>query len=221
MLARFQREARLLHDELDHPNIVEVVHRDASSEDPYFVMPKADGLVAEEIAAGRWQQEPWVIDCFHQILEGMAYAHDKGVIHRDVKPANALRYGSKIKISDFGLGKALVAGTAGLTRTNVWSGTEPYMAPEQFKDMQNTGTEADVFSLGKLLVEMLTGDVPEVGKPDISELPERFQYFVDRCCAQKPENRFANAREALEAFERIIEDPLYAELTCRRPHAPG
>ncbi len=86
------------------------------------------------------------------------------------------------------------------------------MAPEQFTDMKEVGPEADVFSLGKLLIVMLTGEVPEIGVPDVSDLPERFRYFISRCCEKKPENRFGNGGEALEAFDRIINDPAFAEL---------
>jgi eukaryotic-like serine/threonine-protein kinase len=211
-LARFQREARLLDDVLDHPNIVPVITRNVTPPMPWFVMPKADGNLAEVIFGEDRPDEDWIIDAFRQILAGMAYAHDKDVIHRDLKPENALIYGEVVRISDFGLGKHLVHGTEGLTKTNQWSGTEPYMAPEQFNAMKETGPEADVFALGKLLMVMLTGEVPEVGaRPDVSELPERFRYFVQRCCASQPANRFEDAREALEAFDRITGDPAPTE----------
>lgn len=205
VIARFQREARLMDDVLTHPNIVQIVDRNLSAADPYFVMDKADRSLRDELIAGRWEDEEWVISTFQQLAEAMAYAHERGVIHRDLKPENALIYGDVLKVSDFGLGKHLVAdGTVGLTRTNQWSGTEPYMAPEQFTAMKETGPEADVFALGKILYELLTGEIPVVGQPDVSELPEKFKYFVSRCCHLKPENRYANAREALEAFERIL-----------------
>ena len=211
-MARFQREARLLDDVLDHPNIVTVITRNVSLPMPWFVMPKADRNLAKIIFGDDPPDEEWIIDAFRQILAGMAYAHDKGVIHRDLKPENALIYGEVVRISDFGLGKHLVVGTAGLTKTNEGIGTFEYMAPEQFIAMKDTGPEADVFALGKLLMAMLTGEVPEVGaRPDVSDLPERFRYFVQRCCASQPANRFEDAREAMEAFDRITGDPAPTE----------
>lgn len=203
VVARFQREARLMDDVLSHPNIVGVIARNLSAAIPWFAMKKADTNLGDEIEAGKWQDESWAIEKYRQILEGMAYAHDKGVIHRDLKPENALLFGDVVQISDFGLGKHLVGGTVGLTKTATWSGTEPYMAPEQFTAMKDTGPEADVFSLGKLAIVALTGVVPVVGQPDVSVLPEKYRYFVQRCCSTRLENRFANAREALEAFDRI------------------
>jgi serine/threonine protein kinase len=205
VFARFQREARLMDDVLAHPNIVAIIHRNLSGADPYFVMEIADTNLRAMIREGAWKDEDWVIDVFRQMLGAMAYAHDKGVIHRDLKPENALIYDGVVKVSDFGLGKHLVDdGTVGLTRTNQWSGTEPYMAPEQFTAMKETGPEADVFALGKIMSELLTGEIPMVGLPDVSPLPERFKYFVSRCCAMKAENRYADGREALDAFNRIL-----------------
>jgi serine/threonine protein kinase len=207
---RFEREARLLDDTLDHDNIVSVVIRNLSGDQPYFVMPLADGNLADLLPEKAGDEE-WVCGVFRQVLEGMAYAHGKGVIHRDLKPENALRFGEQIGLSDFGLGKNLMGGTVGLTKTAVWSGTEAYMSPEQFSAMKETGPETDVFALGKLLITLLTGDHPDVGAPDVSELPERFRYFVSRCCEKKPDNRFADARAALEAFEGATTEPEFKQ----------
>lgn len=210
--SRFQREGRLLGDVLSHPNIVSIVMRATTADRPYIVMPKADANLSERIEAGDAEAEDWLVLIFRQILEAIAYAHDRNVIHRDLKPRNVLLHGDVVKVTDFGTGKQLDEGTSGLTKTNAWFGTEPYMAPEQFKGMKDIGPEADVFALGKVLVHMLTGDVPDVGIPDVSFLPSRFQYFVQRCCASKPENRYSTAREALEAFDRIVSEPIVAEL---------
>jgi serine/threonine protein kinase len=208
---RFEREARLLDDKLDHPNIINVIMRNLSGEDPYFVMPKADANLASEIAANAGDEE-WVVDTFRSVLDGMAYAHSQGVIHRDLKPDNILLLDGVVKLTDFGLGKNLVGGTVGLTKTFFGAGTEPYMAPEQFHDLKASAKPADVFALGKLLMEMLSGERPDVGvPPDTSEIPERFRYFISRCCDQKPDNRFSDAQEALDVFLRMVEDTGYAE----------
>lgn len=216
VVARFQREARLMDDVLDHENIVSVIDRRVTGDDPYFVMERADENLIVGLAGGKGSDESWVISIFRQMLRGMAYAHERSVIHRDLKPENALIFGGTVKIADFGLGKHLVDdGTRGLTRTAQWSGTEPYMAPEQFTAMKDTGPEADVFSLGKILAAMLVGGPPQVGQPDLVAMPERFRYFVSRCCAQKPENRYVDAREALAAFERILSPETTQSVTDR------
>lgn len=213
---RFEREARLLDDTLDHENIVSVEFRKLSGDEPYFVMPLADGNVMDELVT-RAGDEEWVCHVFRQILEGMAYAHGKGVIHRDLKPQNVLVFGETIRLTDLGLGKNLEGGTVGLTRTETWSGTQAYMALEQFSEMKDTGPASDVFSLGKLLMAMLIGKHPDPGLPDVSELPERFRYFVTRCCEKNPDNRFPDARAALEAFLEAFDnadssEPVFREL---------
>jgi serine/threonine protein kinase len=207
---RFEREARLLDDVLEHENIVDVLHRNLSGDQPFFIMPLADCNVWSEIE-DRAGDEDWACWVFRQILEGLAYAHGKGVIHRDIKPENALVLGELIAMSDLGLGKNLSGGTAGLTKTMSGAGTEAYMAPEQFTEMKDTGPTADVFALGKLLMAFLDGEHPVVGIPDVSDLPERFRYFVSRCCEQKPENRFSDAQEALDVFLRVVEDTGFAQ----------
>ena len=211
VVGRFRREARLQDEVLNHPNIVEVISRNVGGDDPYFVMPLADGNLGSEIDDGRWEDEEWVVEIFLQILEAMAYAHDQGVIHRDLKPLNVLLYDGVAKIGDFGLGKALSGGTEGLTKTSSWSGTEPFMAPEQFTSMKDAEPTADVFSLGKLLMRLVTGEVPTVGVPSVGAIPKRYRYFVERCCAERPENRYASARQVLDAFLRAVQDPVFAE----------
>jgi serine/threonine protein kinase len=208
---RFEREARLLDEVLDHENIVSIVHRNLTGDEPFFVMPLADGNVWDEIE-GHKDDEEWACAVFQQMLDGMVYAHGKGVIHRDLKPENGLVYGDEVQLSDLGLGKNLEGGTAGLTKTMSGVGTEAYMAPEQFTEMKDTLPAADVFALGKLLMALLTGEHPIVGAPDVSGLPEKYRYFVSRCCEAKPENRYADAKVAHEAFARIHRDPEEADL---------
>ena len=203
---RFEREARLLDEVLDHENIVPVLHRNLTGDEPLFIMPRADGNVWDEIEE-RAGDEEWACGVFRQMLDGMVYAHGKGVIHRDLKPENGLVFGDQVRLSDLGLGKNLEGGTVGLTRTMSGVGTEAYMAPEQFTEMKDTLPAADVFALGKLLIALLTGKHPVVGTPDVSDLPEKYRYFVSRCCEAKPANRYANARSAQESFARIDRSP--------------
>ncbi|HEU4393830.1 MAG TPA: serine/threonine-protein kinase [Solirubrobacterales bacterium] len=209
---RFEREARLLDDTLDHDNIVPVLYRNLGGKNPFFIMPLADENVWSRAVEKDAGNEAWVCGVFRQVLDAMAYTHGKGVIHRDLKPENILLYGDHVRVSDLGFGKNLTGETTRLTRSAYWLGTDAYVAPECRPGMEGMGPPADVFSLGKLLMALLTGQHPEEGVPDVTDLPERFRYFVFRCCEKKPENRFAEAKTALEAFERVDGRPVFREL---------
>jgi eukaryotic-like serine/threonine-protein kinase len=208
--SRFVREVRLLDDELDHPNIIRIVGRNLSADPPWFVMPFAESNLEQEIEEdGRAGDKAWVVDTFTKILSGVAHAHDREVpiLHRDLKPKNILICKGEPRISDFGLGKRLDTQDTGLTRTAMWMGTEPYMAPEQFSDAKRVGTEADVYALGKILCQMLTGQVPEVLFVDLEPLPPEFRFFVEKCCRRAPAERYKTAAEAAAAFAVFSIEP--------------
>lgn len=199
-VARFKREVRLLDEELDHPNVMPVLGRKLSADPPWFVMPYAETNLCDELALGRGADRDWVVRMFIQVLEGMAHAHDRGVVHRDLKPKNVLFCEGVLKISDFGLGKRLDPEATNLTKSSMWMGTEPYMAPEQFSDAKRVGPSADVYALGKVLWEMLTGREPDVLYVDLAAVPREFRFFVEKCTRRDPEERFADAAEALASF---------------------
>jgi hypothetical protein len=203
-LARFKREVRIL-DEMTHPNILPVVGRNLSADPPWFVMPRAETSLAAEIAAGQHGDREWVVKRFTGVLSGMAYAHSqRRVLHRDLKPENVLIVGGIPKVSDFGLGKRLDPNTADLTSANIGMGTLAYMAPEQFTDAAHVGPAADVYSLGKMLGEMLTGRRPLVGRARLADFPEEFQSFIDHCTQDEAADRYANADDALAAFQLLV-----------------
>lgn len=200
--ARFIREVRLLDEDLEHENIIEVLGRNLSASPPWFVMPLAESNLEEAIEQGSSADRDWVIAIFAQILEGMAHAHEGEVpiLHRDLKPKNILLCAGVPKISDFGLGKRMDPDSTGLTRTAMLMGTEPYMAPELFQDAKRVGPEADVYALGKILCQMLTGAEPEILYVDLEEIPKEFRFFVEKCCRRDPGARYRNAAEAAAAF---------------------
>jgi serine/threonine protein kinase len=204
-LGRFRREVRILA-EMDHPNILPVLGRNLSDNPPWFVMPEAESSLADEIQAGRQADEGWLIKTFAAVLKGMAYAHSQRRIHRDLKPENVLIVGGVPMISDFGLGKRLDANTISLTQTHAGMGTFPYMAPEQFRDAAHVGLSADVYALGKMLVELLTGVTPSVGRPRVDNLPEQYRSFVEKCTEEEPGDRYANSADALAAFQLLVSD---------------
>lgn len=200
--SRFIREVRLLDDDLHHKNIIDVIGRNLSASPPWFVMPRADSSLEQALEADDQGGREWVIEIFAQILGGMAHAHDREVpiLHRDLKPKNILLCDGVPKVSDFGLGKRMDPDSTGLTRTEMWMGTEPYMAPEQFQDAKRVGPEADVYALGKILCQMLTGEEPEVLYVDLDEVPKEFRFFIEKCCRRDPTSRYRNATEAAAAF---------------------
>lgn len=214
--SRFVREVRLLDQDLNHENIITVEGRNLSASPPWFAMPLAEANLEQEIEQGRGDEREWVISRFSAILNGVAHAHDREVpiIHRDLKPKNILICDEVPKLSDFGLGKRMDSTGSNLTRTATWMGTEPYMAPEQFQDAKRVGTETDVYALGKILCQMLTGQEPEVLYVDLDALPQEFRFFVEKCCRRDPAERYKNAADAAAAFAifSTAADTLYPPL---------
>jgi hypothetical protein len=205
-LARFQREVRLQQEELDHPHVLPIVGRNLSANPPYFVMPQASHSLRVELVDGLAEDEDTALEYFEQILTGMAHAHEREVLHRDLKPENVLFVDGVPRVADFGLGKRLSPDATNLTRTEVWFGTEAYMAPEQRSATKHVTASADVYSLGKMLGELLTGAVPQPFVFSVDAMPMRFRYFLNRCCDQDPGGRYQNAGEMLAAF-RVLTAP--------------
>lgn len=159
---RFNREARALA-QLNHPGIV-AVHDFGQAEDfYYFIMEFVDGVnLRQALRTGPLPSEE-ALKLVPQICEALEYAHQEGVVHRDIKPENILldRRG-RVKIADFGLAKLLDNPAAGghLTGTHQVMGTPHYMAPEQMEKPQTVDHRADIYSLGVVFYEMLTGELP-------------------------------------------------------------
>lgn len=202
-VARFKREVRYL-DEMQHPHVVPVLGRNLSDDPPWFVMPRAESNLREQIT-DRHGDTAWIAETFTAVLEGVAYAHsERQVVHRDLKPENVLIVGGSPMVSDFGLGKRLDAETVQLTSTNIGMGTWVYMAPEQCVDAARVGTAADVYALGKILGEMLTGNYPVPGRPRLEDFPVEFRGFIDRCTRDDPSDRYASGADALAAFQLLV-----------------
>jgi eukaryotic-like serine/threonine-protein kinase len=201
-VARFKKEVRLL-DEMEHENILSVEGRNLSDSPPWFVMPFAESNLDKEIDEHAGDRE-WVVERFSDILAGMEYAHNREVIHRDLKPENILIVDGVVKVADFGLGKRLDSETTHLTQTNIGMGPLAYMAPEQLQDSASVGAPADIYSLGKILGEMLTGTMPQMGRPRLDDYPAEYQGFIGRCTQDEPSARYANAEDARAAFQLLV-----------------
>lgn len=212
-VARFEKEAAALAT-LRHPNIVSIVDRGKAAETYYLVMEFVDGPSLRERM--RDPDFDWLTALKTLALVGRAidYAHGRGVIHRDLKPENILfddQAGSIPKVTDFGL--AGIDEKAGLepknlTQTNVAMGTASYMAPEQRVDAKTAGPRADLYALGVMLYELLTGelplghfDPPSVKKPGTDK---RLDAIVARCLKPAPEDRYPTVAAFLAELELLL-----------------
>jgi eukaryotic-like serine/threonine-protein kinase len=205
-LHRFKREVRLL-GELDHPHVITVVARNLSDSPPWFVMPRAPGSLKDELRNGRSGDVGWVTVEFRKVIQAISYAHGKGILHRDLKPQNVLFVDGQPRVSDFGLGKELGSASTEVTQSHQAMGTLPYMAPEQFDDMKRVDKQADVYALGKILCEMLDGSIPPAMRLNLTDIPPEFHYFINRCCADDPDDRYPDGSEALAAFDVLTASP--------------
>ena len=199
---RFEREVRL-QAKLDHPNIVPIVAMNLDDDPPWFVMPVAQENLREHLARlGPGEDRLWV---FEHVAAGLAHAHENGILHRDVKPENVLLFENEpdpilyAALADFGLGKFRDRDTSPLTSSNTKLGTVAYAAPEQWSDAKNVDERADVYALGKLLYELLVGEIPY---PDssmrVKDLPAAFGYVVEKATETNRDHRYSSVRLLLE-----------------------
>ncbi len=159
-LDRFEREADILK-QLKHPNIVRIIgHGRHQKKTPYYAMEYVEGSTLSDVLSRRGRL-PWeeVVALGKQLCSALQHAHEQGIIHRDVKPSNlmVLRDGT-LKLTDFGIAKDL--DETALTEANCTVGTASYMSPEQCKGERNLTHRSDLYSLGVVLYELLTGRKP-------------------------------------------------------------
>jgi serine/threonine protein kinase len=219
---RFAAEASVLA-RLSHPNIVTLYDYIEEPDALYLVMEYVEGKPLSEILkAGPLPLES-IRKYFHQILDAFAYAHSKGIIHRDIKPSNIIiTPEGQVKILDFGVAKILSSDHT-QTRTGMRVGTLMYMSPEQVKGEKNLDARSDIYSLGVVLFEMLTGKPPydpELGDFEISlrivreplfdfshppaTIPQKLLEVVLHATEKSPEHRIPSCKEFEEAFERAF-----------------
>lgn len=205
---RFAREARALA-RLSHPNIVGVHDSGNAGGLFYVLMEYVDGInLRDAIQTGEFTPEE-ALGIVPQICEALQYAHDEGVVHRDIKPENILldKKGT-VKIADFGLARLLrqTPDNFTLTGTHQVMGTPKYMAPEQMEGSHEVDHRADIFSLGVVFYEMLTGELP-LGRFDVPskkvEVDVRLDEIVLRTLEKEPDRRYQTASEIKTAVEGI------------------
>ena len=221
-LKRFEREAKAVA-KLNHPNIVKVTDYGETDDKPYLVMPYLPGGTLKELIKQRgripWQE---AVRTLAPITEALGYAHEHHVIHRDIKPSNILLTDKGIPmLTDFGVAKIIEEeATQDLTGTAATIGTPEYMAPEQITS-KNVDGRADIYSLGIVLYEMITGrrpfeaDTPmavlfkhasdPLPRPSqyVKDLPPNIENLLIKSLAKKPEDRYQSAEEFRNAISNL------------------
>jgi serine/threonine protein kinase len=233
---RFRRDAELLAS-LHHPNIVQIYQAGEAESGPYFAMELVEGGSLAHKRAEGWLPTPLqAAELVRALAEAIQHAHNAGVVHRDLKPANVLLASNpsdptthhspltthQPKITDFGLAKKLDASTS-LTGTGVIVGTASYMAPEQAAgDSKHVGPAADIYALGAILYELLTGRPPFVGATLVETLeqvragepwlvrqlcptaPRELETICLKCLSKNPKDRYASARELADELHGFV-----------------
>ena len=226
---RFIREARAV-SRLTHPNIITLYDFGFDDDQhPYMVMEYAPGQ-----DMGRWLRQgdltiERILHVIRQLLSALDAAHAEGIIHRDLKPENMIitqtsRDRDCVKLLDFGIARMInETNTRGLTREGEVFGTPHYMAPEQAQGAKTVGPQADIYAVGIMLYELITGEpafdaptplavllmhinepLPQVvPRPGVHVSPEILQ-LLERATAKNPEHRFAHAGDMLTALDQIL-----------------
>ena len=225
---RFRREI-MLSAGLQHPNIVPVLSAGDIDGLPFFMMPYVRG----ESLRARMERGPLsireTISVMRDVARALGYAHEKGIIHRDVKPDNILLSGGAAAVTDFGVAKAVSASRRGadraqgstMTGVGISLGTPAYMAPEQVAADPNLDHRADLYSLGIVAYEMLAGAPPFHGRSPQAvfsahlterpkpirqrryDVPDPFVALIESCLEKEPQARPKNAAEVIRALDSL------------------
>ena len=205
---RFTREARTLA-KLNHPNIVSVFEFGKVQGTYYFLMEFVDGPTLRDVVSAGQLPSEHALAIVPHLCDALQFAHDKGVIHRDIKPENILmaKDGS-VKITDFGLSRILGNETQPtvLTRTHQIMRTPRYMAAEQLEGARSVDPRADIYSLGVVFYEMLTGELP-IGRFAVPsqkvEIDVRLDEVVLRTLEKEPRRRYQHASQIKSDVQTI------------------
>jgi predicted Ser/Thr protein kinase len=231
---RFKREARSVAS-LSHPNIVTVIDRGEHADRQFIVFEYVEGENLKRLIERRGPAPVAnALELAIQIARGLAFAHQQGLIHRDVKPQNVLLNGDgRAKVTDFGIARSLNV-QHGMTQTGTVLGTSDYIAPEQAQG-QRVDEHTDVYSLGVVLYELLTSEVPFPGenfvavamrhineeppsvrekRPDVSP---RLDDAIRRAMAKRPEDRFPTMDAFCAELEACLAELQAAGTQLARP----
>ncbi len=222
LLQRFWREFDLLK-QLTGPHVIRPVAWGEERDAHYIVMDYVDGHTLKHLVetAGPFPP-PQALDITHQVALGLESAAERGIVHRDVKPQNILlTVDNVVKLTDFGLARSHTSPP--ITISNVFLGTPYYVAPEQADNGRSADTRSDLYSLGCVFFELITGRVPYEGDTAVDvvvqhlrapipsacalrpELPLDYDAFVQRALSKQPAQRFQSAREFIAGLDRLRE----------------
>ena len=234
--ARFRQEARAAGG-VSHPSIITIYDFGREGDIAFIAMELVEGRELRELIHEGSVTPSQAIEFAALVAEGLAYAHERGVIHRDIKPGNIMVLGDgRVKVMDFGI--ARLQEPTVKTQTGVMMGSPQYMSPEQISG-NAVDARADIFSLGVVLYEMITGlkpfdaaDLSQVlfwvvnmpAKPPSERrpgLPAVVDYIVARALKKKPEDRYANAAEFAADLRDCLPEVREAESTMRARAASG
>ena len=217
---RFQREA-IAASSLTHPNIVGMYDVGEDNGDYFIVMEYIDGKTLKSLIKKRGALTlPEVMDIITQLLDGVKCAHDSYIIHRDIKPQNVLILDDgTVKITDFGIATAL--NNNELTQTNSVMGSVHYLPPEQANG-KNSTVKSDIYSIGIMMYELLTGKLPFKGDNAVEiaikqmreeipsvclinpEIPQSIENIILKACAKNPKNRYDSVAEMQEDLKTAL-----------------
>jgi len=221
---RFEREIHLAA-KLQHPHIVPLLAAGSDGDLLYYIMPRVEGQsLRVRLAHEHELPIPEAVRILRDVCDALAYAHGRGIVHRDIKPDNVLLSGKHSLVTDFGVAKAVAesTGKTALTSMGVALGTPAYMAPEQAAADPSTDHRADIYAVGALAYEMLAGRPPftaptvqAVLAAHVSTPPDpvtkyresvapQLAALVMRCLAKHPADRFQSANEVLHELEQLV-----------------
>ncbi|MFI5312158.1 MAG: protein kinase, partial [Gemmatimonadales bacterium] len=220
---RFRREVQLAA-QLQHPHIVPLYSAGEHGDLLFYTMPFIEGESLKHAIHEHAKFSPReVVGILHDVVDALAYAHARGVIHRDIKPGNVLRSGRHAVVTDFGVAKAISASlpAVGATTSGMAIGTPAYMAPEQLAGDPAADHRMDIYAVGLLAYELLTGEAP-FSEPSPQEtmaaqltrdpapidrtradVPPALTALVMKCLAKNPANRPATASELLAGLDAL------------------
>ncbi len=210
---KFRREAQASAS-LSHPNIVGVYDVGQEKSSYFIVMEYVDGMTLKEYITSKAPLEPnEALKIAQQVAEALSHAHENSIIHRDIKPHNILLTNSKrVKVTDFGIAKAITSNTLTAQNTGSIMGSVHYFSPEQAKG-NYTGVQSDIYSLGIVMYEMLTGQLPFDGESPISiaikhiqervrpikelreDIPKDVEMIVEKCLQKNKDSRYNDVNQ--------------------------
>ena len=220
---RFRREIQVAA-QLQHPHIVPLLSAGEQGDLLWYTMPYIEG---ESLRAALERKRKFtpreVMRILHDVVDALAFAHERGVIHRDIKPANILSQGAHALVTDFGVAKAISAALprTGLTSAGIAIGTPAYMAPEQLAGDVAANHRIDIYAVGLLAYELVTGVSPFTGPSpretlaaqltrdptplhEVSqEIPRTLSALIMRCLAKDPDARPQSADEVLRELDSM------------------